>query len=395
MTNLEEIYDQALEMLRQGYSQEEVLIKFADYKNDLSPLLSLSTELFAMPKNTVPTPLMQRRYASAKVKSWWLTWAHIPKFAGVSMSIMLLLSAFTVVGYQTSKSSPGQALFQVKKFAERSRLILASSQDAKASLQIQIAQKRLNEAQEIFNNPDSNVEQKKAALNELSDQTSTAIAEVNTAAKNNPSSDKNPPLLTSLDSIAHDQQDLLTDIKPDSQIKTAANTALKTLTANTVKISEIKQSVAAAGNEQTLAKLNADPNSVVILGEINKISPQQITVEKTVFIFTSQTVIKNAEGKLVDLKDLNEKSKVNIIGIKNQNNLLAQQILVISPEGQVKDASTENPNAAASKTATGVPASLKKNLEGSQESSSTASSSLPDLNTAVGSVIFEDPSPSK
>src|SRR5438552_397390 len=100
MNNLDDIYNQALDLLSKGHSQEEVLVKFAGHRNELAPLLEISSLLLAIPKNVVPTPLMQRKYAVAKVKSFWLTWAHVPKLAGVTMSIMLLVSAFAVMGYQ-------------------------------------------------------------------------------------------------------------------------------------------------------------------------------------------------------------------------------------------------------------------------------------------------------
>lgn len=388
MNNFDDIYNQALELLRKGHSKEDILLKFSQHRNELAPLLEISGALLTIPKNIVPTPLMQRKYAVAKAKSFWLTWMHVPKLAGVSMSIMLLLSAFTVMGYQTLKSSPGQALFGVKKSAEQLQLILASNQDAKASLQIQIAQKRLNEAQEIFDNPNSNADQKTAALNELSDQTSTAVAEVNNAAKNNPVSEKTHPLLTSLDSITHDQQNLLSEIKPDAEIKDAQDTALQSLTENTSKISEIKQSVAAADNEQTLAKLKADPNSVTVLGNINKVSPDQITVDKTVFSLTGQTTIKDNSGNFLSIKNLTPETKVNIIGLKTKDALTAQQIVVISADVQqpeVKEASTQTPN-----VATTALTSLKKILQENQDSSSTTPPA-PDSNSAIGSVIFEAP----
>ncbi|HYV33572.1 MAG TPA: DUF5667 domain-containing protein [Candidatus Limnocylindria bacterium] len=384
MNNLDGIYNQALDLLSKGHSQEEVLVKFSQYRNELAPLLEISSLLLSVPKNIVPTPQIQRKYAVAKAKSLWLTWAHIPKLAGVTMSIMLLLSAFAVMGYQTLNSSPGQTLFAVKKSAEKLQLILALNQDQKASVQIQIAQKRLSEAQEIFNNPSSGADQKTAALTELTDQTNTAVAEVTTAAKNNPSSDKNHPLLNSLDSITHDQENLLAEIKPDSQIKVAANTALQSLNETTAKISEIKQSVAAADNSQTLAKLKADPNSVSVLGNVNKISKEKITVDDSVFTLIPQTIIQDQDGKTLSLDSLTEKTKVNVIGLKNQNNLVAQQIVVIaseSAEPEVKDATT----------ATASLSTLKQPSEESQGNSSSTSPALPDSNSAVGSVIFEAP----
>ena len=73
---------------------------------------------------------------------------------------MLLISALSVTVYQASNSIPGNALFALKKGGENLQLILASSQTQKASLQVAIAQQRLSDAQQIFNDPASNTEQK-------------------------------------------------------------------------------------------------------------------------------------------------------------------------------------------------------------------------------------------
>lgn len=261
MNSLEAAYNQAVDMLKKGRSKQEALLKFAEFKNELAPLLDISFSLLSLPKNSPPQPAMQRKYALVPSKGFWLTWIHVSKFAGVSMSLMLLLSAFTVTGYATLKSAPGQTLFQVKKSAEKLQLVLAYNQNQKANIQLQITQSRLNDAKQIFSDPNSNVEQEKAALSELSDQTSNAVAVVNTVAKNDPASDKNHPLVNSLESIAKEQQSLLSKIKPDSEIKIEANTALLSLNKNSAKISEIKSLVATASNDQALTTLKTNATS--------------------------------------------------------------------------------------------------------------------------------------
>src|SRR5689334_20954252 len=114
MTEFDKIFSQALDMLKKGHSKEEVLVKFASYREELAPLLDISSSLLSMPRNIVPTPLMQRKYAAVPVKNFWFAWLHVSKFAGVSMSVMFLVSALAVTGYQASKASPGQPLFAVK-----------------------------------------------------------------------------------------------------------------------------------------------------------------------------------------------------------------------------------------------------------------------------------------
>lgn len=350
---------------------------------EISSLLKLSASLFNLPKNPVPTPLMNHRYATAKVKSLWYTWMHITRLAAASTTAMLLLSAFAVTGYATYNSAPGQTLFAVKKSAEKLQMVLAYNQNQKASLQIEITQKRLDEARTIFQNPTSNIQQEKAALAELTDQTRNAIEVVNTITANNPKADNNHPLLSSLETITKQQQNLLKEIKPSGEIDEAAGTALVALNKNSAKISEIKQSIAIASNDQTLAKLNGDPNSVAVLGKISSISKTGATVEKTTFSFDSQTVIKNAEGKIITSESLKPETKVSISGKKDGEILVAKDILVVNEIGtepEVKSAST-TPDTKPSTSTT---------------SSSTISEPVKPTvnpNQAQGSYIFEDPNP--
>ena len=391
MNNLETIYNEALEMLKKGHSKQEVLLKYSEFSQELSPLLDASSLLLLMPKNQAPKPAMQRKYVFASSKRLWLAWLHVSKFVGVSASVALLISAVGVTAYVGLHSAPGQTLFAVKKSAEQARLLLAYDQADKANLQVSIAQQRLSAAQQIFNDPNSNVEQKKAALTELTQQTSTAVAEVDNVTQKDPTSEQTHPLVQSLESINKQQKTLLAQIQPDTQIKDDASVALKTADANTAKISAIKESIAIANNDQSLAQLAANPDSVAILGSVSQISSTGITVEKTKFTVTASTTIKDTQGNTVSLNDLAPKFKVNIVGLQDHNNLIAQQILVTSTttadtassttQGEVKGDSTT--------TATSILNNIKK-LELPKDDATTSSSTS---NTAIGSFILEDPAP--
>jgi hypothetical protein len=392
MDNLENAYNQAMERMQKGRSKQQALLEFDHLKTQLDPLLEISLNLSALPKNAVPQPAMQRKYALAPSKGFWLTWLHVSKFAGVSMSLMLLISAFTVTGYAAFKSAPGQALFQVKKSAEQLQVILASSQGQKAIIQVQLAESRLNDAREVFNNPNSTEPQKAAVLKELSDQTNSAVTQVSTVAKSDPSSNANNPLLSSLDNITQQQQKLLTKIQPDGQIKLAANDALATLNQTAAKISEIKSFVATAGSDQALAKLNGAPNSLEVSGQITKITDAEITVEKTVFAITPQTQIKDASGTVLSLKDLSVNEQVNVVGVKKQDSLLAQQIFITVPgssDPEVKGISTDI-------KASGTVSTALKKLPDQVSPSNPALSAAgappqADPNATKGSFILEDP----
>jgi|GEM_PF-1508679 hypothetical protein len=410
MNNLDEIYNQALEMLKKGHSKEDVLVKFAQFKNELAPLLDISAVFLSLPKNIVPTPMMQRKYAAAPAKRLWLAWLHISKFAGVSVALMLIVSAVSVTAYQTIKSTPGNALFSLKKQAENLQMVLASSQTQKASLQVAIAQQRLNDAQQIFSDPTSNAQQKNAALNELSAQTASAVAEVNTVASTDPKSADSPPLLNSLDNITKQQKNLLAEIKPDSQIKTAQSSALVALGNDTAKLSAIKQTIAVATDDQeALTKLSSDPNSVAAFGSISRATSSQITVEQITFNITPQTTIQDDAGNTLLPSQLTDGDKASVVGEKNSTQLLAQQIFVtststadltatqIQASTTIASASDNPPSTAASSTA---PAGQTEKQQAQSSTStqpdqagSSSASPVNDSNTVTGSFIIESPSP--
>jgi len=235
MQDSETIYNRAMDMIAKGCPKEQVLLEFKEYANELAPLLDISLSLSLLPKLEAPKPAMQRKYALAPSKNFWLTWIHVSKFAGVSVSVMLIVSALAVTGYAAYNSGPGQVLFSIKKTAEQAQVLLAYNQKDKASLQVAIAEQRLSEAQNIFSNPASGVEQKKAALNELASQTSAAVAVVNDVTQSDPKSTQSPPLLSSLENINNQQRTLVAEIKPDNQITQAAGSALASLNADSEK----------------------------------------------------------------------------------------------------------------------------------------------------------------
>ncbi len=390
--NSENNYNQAAELLKKGLSKQEVLLRFSEFQEELAPLLELTAGLLSLPKTKVPEPAMQRKYAFKASKRLWLGFIHISKFAGVSIGLMLIFSCFAATGYAAWNSNPGQVLFPLKKTAEKLELAFVPGANSKANFQVAIAQKRLNEAQSIFNDPNSNVAQKTAALNELADQTQNALAVVGTITKSHPQASANRPLLYSLKSITQEQQRLLAAIQPGSQIQTAASGALQTLSQNDKELSEIKKSVAVADSDQSLTSLNSNPNSVAVLGDVGEIFANKITVEETTFTLTPQTVIQDASGTALTIKNLSAKAKVNIIGVKNQNVLTAQEILVINQP--VIPAAIANNSAANTSTPSSTAAALVKKLpEPDSQTSASTTAAVQDPNSAVGAVIFEDPRP--
>ena len=249
----EDIFNQALSKLSSGFSAEEAVFEYSETKEKLLPLLKISADLLNLPKNPVPQPAMQKKFMLVPAKSKArFGWFGFPLLAGVGSTLVILCLIGT--GYAALQSLPGENLFKVKKSAENLQLKFASSPQAKITLQVEIAQKRLNEAEAVLNNPGSNKEQQQAVIKELISSTSKTIAAVDNIAKSNPASE-NKPLVNSLENINNKQQELLKEIKTDDAL--ANSEGAGSAEENASKLAEIKKYFAVADSEQTLTDLNS------------------------------------------------------------------------------------------------------------------------------------------
>ena len=249
----EDIFNQALSKLSSGFSAEEAVFEYSETKEKLLPLLKISADLLNLPKNPVPQPAMQKKFMLVPAKSKArFGWFSFPLLAGIGSTLVVLCLIGT--GYAALQSLPGENLFKVKKSAENLQLKFASSPQAKITLQVEIAQKRLNEAEAVLNNPGSNKEQQQAVIKELISSTSKTIAAVDNIAKSNPASE-NKPLVNSLENINNKQQELLKEIKTDDAL--ANSEGAGSAEENASKLAEIKKYFAVADSEQTLTDLNS------------------------------------------------------------------------------------------------------------------------------------------
>lgn len=262
MNRFDEILNQAITELQQGRTLSEVLNIFPEHKKDLEEPLAAISPLIALPKKAVPEPARQRKYLLAPQPKIWLAWLHVSRFAAISAGIMLLFSTLTAGAYATFSSMPGSPLFGLKKSAEQLQLTLAGNNQAKvADLQIQIAQKRLAEAREILASQD-NPEKEKAAITELLAQTKTAIEATNKLAAKNPQPAQNQSVVNTLETIARQQQTLLTEINPQNDINAETKIALQQTRENLGQVEDIKKYIATASKETDMADLKNQPGEV-------------------------------------------------------------------------------------------------------------------------------------
>ncbi len=396
MEKLEDILDKALLELKQGTPKEVIVSKWPEHSRQLAAFLAISEQLTALPKNNIPSPVMQRKYLHMPIKNQaWFAWVHMSRFVSVSMASLLLIAGFAATAYGAAKSLPGQILFPLRKTAEQLQLDFASNDIQRANIQLKITKQRLADAQEVFSSPGANPEQQVAALNELTSQTSATLQTVQSvASSNNPQT--NSPLVASLNNISDQQQALLQKITSTDQSASATGTSAQAVALNQFKL------VAANTNEQSaLISLNPDADSVVTTQPISYIGPNDVIADGTTFSIDSDTFVKAVDQQIISFKDLKVGDVVTIIGGRSSSGapLTAKEILVTSVQG-------------ASTTATGTTSTLPSILTPDTNASSSSSTSIsttpstaatssdtqteipiPTPSQAIGTFIPESPAP--
>lgn len=293
-TIIEEILNQKLKALKQGNV-------FENEDKELSELLKIAKSLYELPRKAIPEPAMQRKFMLAPAKIFWYSWFHFSKLATVSMSAILLFSAAAATGYAAWQSVPGQALFTVKKSAEKLQLKFATTPEKKASLYVEFSQKRLMDAQKVLNNPNSEPEFTKAAISELVNQTKNTVDAVQTITKSE-SLDKAKPMVSSLENITAKQDQLIKEIKPNGNSEIVAK-AKESASESATKLAEIKKYIEVASNEQALVNLNNKEKAKKAEEEIKgTTTPDQIQIATSTSATSSipRIIKKTEEAREID-----------------------------------------------------------------------------------------------
>lgn len=398
----EELLEQSINKIKQGVSLAEAVFAVSDgQKPDLENMLLAARMLAALPKNQPPKPVLQRKYAllAQKRPKLFLSFLHLSRFSAASLGSAFLLAALILGGLKASASLPGQPLFAIKRTAENVRLKFVMDEAAKAQLQLEFAQNRLNEAQVILSNPSSNKQQEIAALNELASQTKTAADSVQQLAASQPLEQNNHPIVSRLATLAQQQNSVIDKAQSgDEGVKAAAQSAANVSNTAAAQASQIKKYLAIAQAAQdpiALVDLSADPDAVSISGTIQKLDKQSLVVEKVEFAINDQTQVTDLAGNPLSYLSLAVNSKVKISGKKQGSKILAQNIIPLNDSGlgEVEGAATSTPASSASSTPqqdqTSTPASLKTSVAATSSQEILPAPDKPRL----GSFIIENPNP--
>lgn len=165
MSDIEELLAQCLKEIEEGSSVEECLARHPDCREELAPLLRTAQRMRAAPR--VSPPPTFRRHArtrllntiEAQISAARPQPSVPPRQRGLLrrlgltmpamvtiMVIVLLVTAGLGVVHASSRSLPGDPLYEVKLAIERIRLTLSPTQAGVARAHLAVAERRLEEA---------------------------------------------------------------------------------------------------------------------------------------------------------------------------------------------------------------------------------------------------------
>ena len=320
---IEIIFDEAITRIQSGENIYSVISSFPDeHRDTLFDMLGIARQAVHIPLKEVPTPIKRRIYLDIPKQN-----LHLFKFlsfikTAYPVSVLVLLATLTGTVCASMNCLPGDRLFTIKKALQGAEVMLVQNPERKAELQLNIAQKRLHDAQTVIAATADTQSQSKA-IEELNKETDVALQKIKEIAASNPVNSK-PELIKKAEEITESKQRLLSAAAPEVAKESAAR-----VEEHKHAIASIKQIIAAA-NEQDQAKLEPT-KEIAITSAIESIRNKLLKIEKNTFeVDEANTVIEDEKGNKLALKDLSENDMVKVEGqIKNQKTL-AQKIVLIS-----------------------------------------------------------------
>lgn len=350
------IFDTALNRLREGESVVQIANSYPEYQAELAELLSLAHMTMRIPKLYPPLPRKQYRFA-AKLQSApyrFAGWFAFARMAVIPISLVAVLLGGRIVVHATENSLPGDKLYTFKRATEQARLNLSLSEDAAATIHVELAQKRLAEVKKAIST--NNQAAETAAITALQEQTEKTFALVPQVAAVNAVTNKDTSLLDNLVAINKEQKSLLSSIETTNETADAAKTALDTTKENDKTIAKLIATV----NEQTLIDL---PNKISVTGNISSLLNNTLTVERNAFKLDEETIITGTDGSIV-AELPKDALRVTVIGTRSDQGLMAKKITVIelkpdvvtaTPTPTVKGTVTPTPKPSLTPTPTPTP----------------------------------------
>lgn len=347
----EKLFDRALSEIRRGENAETVLLRMPKSAQDeLKAMLAVSTELSSMPLRGVPQPARRRLFAAhtaQKLSRFTLFVRTLRTGYAVTAALAILLIAGT--SYAADRSLPGDPLFSLKKSFEVAQIELtARNPEARAALELNLANERLDDAQRVVADDSSSSADKEQAVQELDSQTQVALNQIQQVASSSPSI--NSSVVQNLESLAKGQASLQAQVNPGGASQNDQQTQQA--------IAGIQSSIATAANGQSQASLPV-AKTFQVSGAVTAITSSSITVDKNQYQLNSKTSYAAADGSTLQFSDFAVGDTVTVVGSTSGENNIAQIVTLKTKPAASTDASA----AASDSSALSVPETAPQNQQ--------------------------------
>lgn len=306
--------DKALQSTTRGLS-------FAAPKTEEQQLVMLASLLKSLPKNPVPTGVKHRRYLT-KLPAY----TQAPRrstFRALSVVASGLLLLLVVVSANAIQNSgPGETLYTYKKGVEQLRVKFATNPEKKASIQLELSEKRLAEAKTILAEKPEDSKLAAAVITELTQQTQVATHTIQEAAEATTAA-LDPAMVEQLQKLASEQLALLTKINADTTTPALPDNALSVAEETTKQVESLKHIIAAT-NESALT--TKTPEIIAVSGQLTAVTKETVVVNGTTVHTTENTTI-TYNNKPYN-QQLRLKSKVTITAEKTSESITAKEIVI-------------------------------------------------------------------
>lgn len=244
------ILDTALSDLRAGDTIETIASRYPEYSAELSDALALAYSLQTITLNTPPAPIKRFKYAESVAQTTGIFgFINMFRYAAIPLVLVIAFAGSHSLLSATEDSLPGQTLYSLKRVGEEARINLTFDDVKVANLQIEITQKRIEEAKQALTTNDP--AQHAAALTALTEQTEKTFAAASVIATTTAINNKDSSLLNDLVAINNEQKSLIENSKLEDKTQTLATISKK----NDTAIAKLVATV----NEQTLVDLSPKP----------------------------------------------------------------------------------------------------------------------------------------
>lgn len=320
---VDKILDEAIKRMQKGENVSAIVSDYPEHmRESLYNLLSVAKQACDLPKAIYPSPIKRRLYLDVPQQS--ISIFRFFYFIRRAYPVALVLFLTTITGTVSAamQSLPGDRLFPIKKAFQSAEIKLAQTPERKATLELNLAEQRLEEVQTVIARSDD-TEVQVQALKELSKQTGVALEKIKSIAASDVVAN-NPELVSKAVEITEKQKKLLAVANPEA-VEVASEKAID----HRNTIASIKQIIATA--QEAVAASLTPTNTISITSTINGIKSKSVLVEKNTFeVNEKDTIIQDNEGKKLTLADLGLNDTVNIEGEIKDKSTVAKKIILIS-----------------------------------------------------------------